>query len=126
MATIYADNYKKIAAKTAAYTLTPDDNGKVFTNRGAAGSVTFTLPPTADIPIGFNARFFNVVIDQNLVVASHGSADNIVAFNDPTADSIAFSTASERAGSGVEMVWDGTGWLAFVSLGAETATPTVA
>lgn len=125
MATIYADGYKRISAKTAAYTLTPDDNGKIFTNRGAGGAVTFTLPPTADIPTGFNVRFF-VVADQNVTVASNGSADNIVAFNDAAADSIAFSTGSEKIGSGIEVVWDGAGWLAFVMLGAETATPTVA
>lgn len=113
-----------IEAKTANYSVTAADCGKTFTNRGATGAVNFTLPATAEIEAGWWARFF-VVADQNVTVTS-ATADTMSVFNDATADSIAFSTVAERIGGGIEVVWDGTSWLTFVSLGAETQTPTIA
>lgn len=129
MATIYADGYVKVEAKTAAYQLTVNDNGKVFTNRGAGGSVTFTLPPTTGLNVGFNARFFACVTNQNLVIASSGSSDDIVAYNDIGADSITFSTSAKIAGASVMVIWDGTGWLCVPgtwNTGADGTTVTVA
>lgn len=117
--------YHKIEAKTASYQIKPGDIGKVFTNRGASGAVTFTLPPVADLTVGWSCRFF-VAANQSFVIASSGSADNITTFNDLTADSITINTSAERIGFGSEFVWDGTGWLAFNMLGAETQTPTIA
>ena len=116
--------YQTIVAKTAAYTLTNKDNDKIFTNRGATGAVTFTLPTASDLTDGWSARFF-VVADQSVTIAS-AEGDNVVAFNDAAADSIAFSTSGEKVGAGVEVVRDGTGWLAFVSLGMDSQTPTIA
>jgi len=56
-----------------------------------------------------------------------GTADKMTAFNDLTADSIAFSTASEKIGGAVIVIADGTGWLVFpyttgLGLTAQTAT----
>jgi len=116
--------FRTIEAKTADYRCTYLDSGKILTNRGAAGAVTITLPPTADIPTGWWIEVF-VAAGQNLTVASN-TVDTMVVFNDATADSIAFSTANELIGNGARFVWDGTGWLTFVALGAETATPTIA
>lgn len=124
MATIYKDNYQPIAAKTAAYTLVPGDVGKLFTNRGASGAVTFTLPKTGDVSAGWWAEFF-VVADQTITVASN-EGDNMILFNDAAADSLAFSTASEKVGGGLKVVFDGTSWLGFVHLAIETQTPVVA
>lgn len=114
---------KKISAKTADYSVLAADCGTTFTTRGAAGAVNFTLPATSTISAGWWARFFNVA-DQDMIVTA-ATADTMVVFNDPTADSIAFSTTGEQVGSGVEVVWDGTGWLTFTFLGAETVTPTI-
>lgn len=114
--------WKDVVAKTANYTVTTADADTLFTNRGAAGSVTFTLPATASKGLRFG---FFVVADQNVVVAS-GTADTMVVFNDAAADSIAFSTASEKIGAMIEVIGDGTGWLTLVHLGAETQTPTIA
>lgn len=114
---------RNVEAKTADYTLTANDWGKFFTNRGAAGAVTFTLPTAASTAPGFYADFF-VVANQNVIVA--GTAGEVVAFNDATANSVAFSTADEKVGGGLRAVCDGTSWLMFVYLGAETQTPTVA
>jgi hypothetical protein len=116
--------FRAIEAKTASYRCTAQDHGKILTNRGASGAVTITLPPTADIVAGWSIRVF-VVADQTVTVASN-TADTMTLFNDATADSLAFSTASEKIGGGVECVWDGTSWLGFVFLGIETQTPVVA
>jgi len=103
---------KVISAKTAAYQIKEIDLGKIFTNRGAGGSVTFTLPKTTTLPAGWNCRFFGVA-DQNIVIASYGSSDDIVTHNEAGADTLTFSTAGDLIGVGVEMVWDGTSWLTF-------------
>lgn len=115
--------YPIVEAKTADYTVVSGDRGKIFTNEGAAGAVNFTLPTIAK---GFYARFF-VEANQNLTVTA-ATGDTMVVFNDAAADSIAFSTASEKIGSAIEVHANasGTKWLVFVFLGSETATPTIA
>jgi hypothetical protein len=120
------DLFRRISAKTASYQVVAADIGTTFTTRGAAGAVTFTLPPVTSpaLPTGWWCRFFSAA-DQNMVIASQGSSDNITTKNDLTADSITFSTAGELIGNGVEMVWDGTGWLAFF-MAEEAVTPTIA
>jgi len=114
--------WKNVVAKTANYTVTASDKNTIFTNQGASGSVTFTLPTLAK---GLKYRFFAEAA-QNLIVAS-AVADTLVVFNDAAADSIAFQTASEIIGGGIEVIAnaDATKWLVFVSLGAETQTPTI-
>lgn len=117
--------YQEISAKTASYQILPEDIGKTFTNRGASGAVTLTLPVVTDLTPGWWCRFY-IVADQTLTIASQGSNDNIAAFNDAAADSIAFSTSGEKIGAGGELVWDGTSWLAFLNLGNDAQSPTVA
>ena len=116
--------YKEIIAKTADYVMKADDIGKLFTNRGASGAVTLTLPPTNTIENGWGVDVF-VVADQNLTVETP-DADTLVAFNDANADSAAFSTASEKVGGGGRFIWDGTGWLFFANLGMDSQTITIA
>jgi hypothetical protein len=111
-----------VEAKTANYTLDNGDWGKIFTNRGAGGAVTFTLPAVAGAPSGAYAHFF-VVADQTVTIA--GTAGEVVTFNDPTANSVAFSTSSEKVGAGVYALCDGTSWLLFLNT-EETQTTTVA
>lgn len=117
--------YKRVVAKTANYTVLLEDHGTFFTTEGAGGAVTFTLPATASLPTGWYADFF-VAADQNMTVTA-GTADTGVAFNDIAADSVAFSTASEKVGNCIRVI-KLTGTLVgyVVQLGAETATPTVA
>jgi hypothetical protein len=117
---IVADAYKKISAQTAAYQIHEKDFGTLFTTRGASGSVTFTLPVTTTIETGWWCEFYQAA-DQNMVIASYGSSDNITFHNDLTADTITFSTATELIGNSVRVVWDGTGWLAMV-MAEETVT----
>jgi hypothetical protein len=118
-------NFRSIQAKTADYTVKAYESGTLFTTRGAAGAVNFTLPTTASL--GLYYGFYNVA-DQSMLVAS-GTADKVVAFNDQTADSVAFSTSSEKIGGSFVVVADGTGWLVFpfnFGLGTTAQTVTVA
>lgn len=100
--------WRNIVAKTADYTVTEDDHDIYFTNRGASGTVVFTLPTTPKKGLRYG---FHVVADQTITVAG-GTADNIVAFNNATADSIGFATSSAKMGGSFVVMGDGTGWLA--------------
>lgn len=45
MSTVNGRGLREVSAKTAAYTVVAHtDNGKTFTNAGAGGAVTFSLP----------------------------------------------------------------------------------
>lgn len=114
--------YRPLENKTESYTLTAADVGKIFTTRGAAGAVTFTLPAATSDLAGGVIEFYNVA-GQNMTVA--GADEGLVVFNDLTADSISLSTAAELIGGGFRAVCDGTSWIV-VPLCTETQTITVA
>jgi hypothetical protein len=99
--------WRDIVAKTADYTVTEADNNILFTTRGAAGAVVFTLPATPKKGLRYG---FHSVADQNMTVAG-GTADNIVALNNLTADSVGFATSSTKIGGSFVVYGDGTGWL---------------
>ena len=99
-----------------------EDLGKLFTTRGAAGSVTFTLPPTVDVVSGWWVEVF-CAAGQNCIVQSN-TADTMTVFNDLTADSVAWQTALELIGGSWKFIWDGTGWLTQI-MAEETQTQTV-
>lgn len=105
-------------AKTANYTVgtvATDVFGTIFTNRGASGAVTFTLPS----PSSGAYYFFAGVADQNITISA-GSAI-AVSVNNAACTSIAFSTSSQKIGSFAVAVADGTSWL-LINLGSTTAT----
>lgn len=107
-------------AKAASYTVVAADAGTLFTTAGASGAVTFTLPAKA---AGLGPFLFLNVVDQNMVIASAGSLDDILADGDLAADTITFSTASRKIGS-FAMLWcnaAGTLWH-FANLGGTAAT----
>lgn len=97
-------------AKATAYTITAADSGKVLTNRGAAGSVTFTLPTVAAAFDGVDVIIATVVAAQNVVVAAQ-TAGQIITFNDAAANSVALQTANEIIGGALRCICDGTSWL---------------
>lgn len=113
--------HREVIALTASVTLTNHDIGKRFTNRGASGAVTVTLP-TPDAVNAGGEIVFGVVADQNFIVTT---SDKLVLINDAAADSIAAQTSSEKIGA-VFAVWsDGTSWFAENrSVGANTITTT--
>ena len=79
--------------KTAAYTVTAAENGTLFTT--GTGAVTFTLPTIA---AGLCYEFLNLV-DADMAIASAGSLDNIILFNDASADSATFGTSAKKIGA---------------------------
>lgn len=108
-----AVNRPVFVAKTADYTLLPEDDGKTFTTRGASsGTVTFTLPSTSKIQAGWMARFFAVGAAA-MKVASE--ADKMVTYNDADADAILFAEASNIIGAGCQVEFDGTSFLVWLN-----------
>lgn len=101
---------RRVVAKTADYTINPtaDKPGTVFTNRGATGAVTFTLPPATPANTGWWYRFRGVA-DQTITIAS-SVVDTLLAFNDAAADSVAMSTGGQKIGGEMEAFCDGTTW----------------
>lgn len=81
-------------AKTADYTLVAADNGRLFTNTGAAGAVVFTLPAIAP---GLIFSFLGIA-NQNITITS-AEGTNIVALNNAGATSVAFSTSGNKIGA---------------------------
>lgn len=112
---------RPISAKTAAYTCTVADCGTMFTTRGAGGSVTFTLPAVATSE-GVWYEFY-VASDNEVIIAAPD--EDLMAFNDLTADSFSFTQASEHIGGCARVVCDGASWLLILSLGAEAQTTVV-
>lgn len=110
----------RISFKAANYTVTAADHGTKF--HATTGAVTFTLPTKAN---GLMFEFVNTV-NADMAILSAGSADDIIAIGDAGADSVTFSTTSEKIGSHcrVECTYiDGTNLRWIVSnLGGTTAT----
>lgn len=107
-------------ARTANYTVLESDCGMLFTNAGAAGAVTFTLPTTAKIGLEYE---FYAAAAQNIIVTA-GTADTMVVYNDLGADSVALQTANEIVGGGFRVIGNGSLWLVQPHLW-EAQTPTI-
>lgn len=81
-------------AKTANYPATVNDNNTLFTNAGATGAVTITLPP---IQNGLVIGIYSVVAQNFAAQSNEGT--NIVTTNNAAASTITFSTGSAQIGS---------------------------
>ncbi len=89
--------------KAASYTVNPavDACGTTFTNDGAVGAITFTLPkPTAGL-LGQWFRFRGVVA-QNIIVAAQ-AVSQLITLNDVAANSIAMQTGGQIVGGCIEV-----------------------
>lgn len=112
--------WKKFKAKTADYTILAADNFTLFHNTGAVGAVNLTLPSLAN---GY-AFGVKVVADQTVTVTS-AAGNDIIAFNDAAASSVAFSTPNQKIGGGFLIYSNpaATGWqVQNISAGANTIT----
>lgn len=69
MSTLNGRNQLTVQAKTADYTVTVADNGKLFTNAGASGAVTFALPAAT---VGLRYQFY-VAAAQQLRIDPNGT-----------------------------------------------------
>ena len=113
---------RELITTTASITLTNFDVGKTVCNVGASGAVTITLPTPASCIAGDDILVLSCA-DQDLIVAS-GTADTLITLNDIAADSVALSTASEKAGGGFLFTCVGALWHCLDMTG-ETQTVTV-
>ena len=107
-----------IVPKTANYTIgtvATDVTGTIFTNEGASGAVTFTLPS----PVAGTVYLFAGVADQNITISAGAGLG--VTVNNAAAASIAFSTSSQKIGSFAAAIAIGTKWL-LINIGTNTAT----
>jgi hypothetical protein len=101
---------KQVIAKAASYTVSMDRDraGTIFTTRGAAGAITFTLPTLTAARAGTYYEFHNVV-DQNMVVTA--AAGKAICDGNAAATSLTASTASHKIGARILAEWDGSAWL---------------
>jgi hypothetical protein len=105
----------RVIAQTANYAvLSPvtsaagDASGTLFTNRGAAGAVTFTLPAVVAAMYGVYYDFVGVA-NQTFGVAAAAGA--VVTFNNAAATSVTCSTGGAKIGAKIRAVCDGTSWI---------------
>jgi hypothetical protein len=106
--------------KVANYQIVTGDNFSHFDNTGAVGEVDFTLPPIAN---GYKFGFRNVAAQTLKVISNEGG--NIVALNNPVANSLAFATGGQQIGAGLVFYSNaaGTKWYVNdVSTGGPTIT----
>jgi hypothetical protein len=105
-----ADNSSlgRTRAKTANYTILQNEDRHAYTNAGAAGAVTFTLPAPKD---GDLLHFIKVVPAQNLLI----QATNGAKINNGTADKIYQNVTSETGTC--TLTSDGTNWFVLCQFG---------
>lgn len=102
----FGGSLRPVVAKTASYTILATDNNTLFTNEGAAGTVTFTLPTAADGLKGVWFEFLTVAA-QSIAVAST-PADKLVVHADAAADSV---TTAATIGQNLRVTCIGaSGW----------------
>jgi hypothetical protein len=90
--------------KTASFTATAADSGKIFLIVGATAAVVVTLPPIADGPFKFEIVHLS---DVDLTVST-ATADTMYTYAVAgDADSVGFATSSEKVGGTVEVYCNG-------------------
>ena len=119
---------RRNVGKAANYTVVfpMDAPGTIFTNDGAGGAITFTLPAAALALLGVE-YFFRCVVDQSITVQPPVN-DTAIALNDLAADSLAVSTGGQKIGAEIKAVCVkvGTGYQWILSGHAVGHTYTVA
>ena len=112
---------RQVIAKTAAYTVTPDDAGKLLVGNHASTQVAFTLPAVASCK-GLVFHFASLGAAGIKIIG--GTTDKIVVQNDAAADSVSYETASEKIGAAC-MVWgDGSNYYFFEQSGCTVTVGT--
>ena len=97
-------------ACTTNTTVSPTQNGYLFTNANAAGLVNFTLPKMTNA--GYLLGFM-VLANQTVTVTS-AEGNNIVWFNTVVANSLSFNTSNGKIGGCLVFMTNANGSLWFV------------
>jgi hypothetical protein len=83
-----------VVDKATSYTLLWSDDKTTFTNNGAGGSITFTLPSLASVPTGYRVTFCTR-FSQAIVIDPNGT-DRIWTLTNAAGDSITSSGGTDR------------------------------
>lgn len=94
---------KVVTAKTASYSVTAADCGKVFSNYGAAPAVTFDLPSVSTVT---GCQYTFLVSAASSVIVSPYGTDYIKVMTDAGGDSL----SNKTAGSVLKVISDGNNW----------------
>ncbi len=108
--------------KTANYTIVTGDNGTCFTNKGAAGAVTFTLPLLA---ANYIFGFYVDAAQSVTVTTNSGDGAKIIAFNNRAVTNVAITTGGAQIGGALVFLSrpDAAAWYLWnQSAGAVTLT----
>jgi hypothetical protein len=107
-----------VKPKSASYTIVAadDPSGTIFTNRGAAGTITFTLPAPSQALEGVYYDFYTVV--AQIIAVATATVDTLITHADATADDLRTSAA---IGVALRVVCDGTSWIAVLASGIPAA-----
>lgn len=97
-----------LAVSTTIKVNQPHRSGSRFTNRGAVGACTYTLPAPAAPLAGLWFEFYGVA-DQTIIVSA--GAGKGVAFNNAACASLAAQTGGQKIGALIRATCDGTSWL---------------
>lgn len=98
-----AVNYQVLSPLTNA----GDPSGTIFTNRGAAGAVTFTLPVISALMAGV---YYDFVGFANQTWGVAAAAGTVCTFNNAAATSVTCSTAGAKIGAHIRAYCDGASW----------------
>lgn len=114
----------RTVTKTASYTVQARESGTIFDTLGATAAVVFTLPAISATE-KWNFTFANGAdVDMTVTAAAAGS---LVTYADLGANSIAFSTSSEKVGGVVDVWSNGTKVFGVTRMGdPRYQTPTIA
>ena len=98
-----------VLAKTADHTVTADEarSCTMFTNRGASGTVAFTLPAPSTSLAGVRLLFVSLV--AQVISVETATADTLITMGDAAGDKLA---APGSIGAEIECWCDGTSWIA--------------
>lgn len=110
----------RVVAKIASYTALPAESGTIFTNRGATGTVTITLPAVVDSA----GCFFAILAAAAYAFAATAPASTLVADGNASATTITFQTAAHIIGGMALLFCDGVKWYEFAA-GNLSAIPTI-
>lgn len=109
-----------VESKATSYTVVAGDCGKLFTNRAASGSITFTLPVTSSILNGWWCEF--ATVSANAIVIASNPTDTLIVHADATADTV---TTAATIGQHFRVVCDGTGFFVISNPSAASAATAV-
>lgn len=107
-----------VVAKTANYTIlsASDPSGTVFTNRGAAGTIIYTLPAPSLALAGVYYDFLTIV--AQIITVATATVDTLITDADAAADSL---STTARIGVALRVYCDGTSWIAVLASGVPAA-----